>query len=411
MRHASGLRAVVISLSAVAVVTSAAVARGADATAAQCIAANDSATKLRGQGKLLDARDALLSCAAPKCPASVREECEKSLDEVNQALPTVVFEPKDASGNDVLTPVKVSMDGKPLQDKLDGRGLSVDPGTHEFTFETAGQAPVKKTLLIHEAEKDRHEVVAFGGASAPASAPATTPAPAAGPTSASAPAAAPASSESTSSQPSSGPTPSGIEIGVSSGYMIPLGSVDGTAGDSLSNFVNGAIPLRFHLGWRFLSPNIFVGGYVSYGFSSVPNGTGTIGNTIGCTQSGVSCSANVVMYGIEGELHVLPDTVFDPWVGLGFGYEQGNVSGSGPGGSVSASASGWDYVTFSAGGDYQFLGNLGAGPFLAFTLGQYGNESASSSTGTSTSQSISNTALHEWFTIGVRGVYDINLPH
>lgn len=401
--------AVFVSLSAIALVTSAAaVARGADPAAAQCIAANDSAVKLRGQGKLLDARDALLSCAAPKCPATVREECEKSLDEVNQALPTVVFEPKDAAGNDVLNPVKVSMDGRPLQDKLDGRAISVDPGTHDFTFETAGQAPVKKTLMIHEAEKDRHEVIAFGGASG-TPAPATTPAPAAESTPAASP--APASSESSSPEPSSGPTPSGLEVGLASGYMIPLGSVDGTAGDGMGNYINGAVPIRIHAGWRFLKPNIFVGAYFAYGFSSVPNGSGTIGSTIGCTASGVSCSANVVLYGVEGEFHVMPDSVFDPWVGLGFGFEQANVNGSGPGGSVSASASGWDYATFMLGGDYQLLGNLGIGPFLAFTLGQYGNASASTSTGTSTSQSITNTALHEWFTLGVRGVYDINLGH
>lgn len=401
-------RAVVLSLAAVAVATFAATARAADPTASECIAANDSAVKSRDAGKLLDSRDAFVTCASPKCPASVRAECEKSLEQVNQALPTVVFEPKDVAGNDVLSPVKVSMDGKTVSDKLDGRAIPVDPGTHEFTFETSGQAPVKKTLMIHEAEKDRHEVIAFGGAGG--GAPAATPPPA----QASAPAPsqlAPEATSTASSAPSEGPTPSGLEVGLASGYMLPLGSADGVSGDGMTNFVNGAVPIRIHAGWRFLRPNIFVGAYFAYGFSSVPTGSGTEGAVIGCGSGTIGCSAHVLLYGIEGEFHVLPEGIFDPWVGLGFGFENTTIDASGPSASASVSATGFDFVTFTVGGDYKPMGNLGIGPFVGMTLGQFGNLSTSISNGNSSSASITNTALHEWLTIGVRGVYDINLGH
>ena len=190
--------------------------------------------------------------------------------------------------------------------------------------------------------------------------------------------------------------------------MIPLGSLDSAAGDDLSNLVSGAVPLRADAGWRFLNPSIFVGAYLSYAFAGVASGTGTAGDLIGCGANGISCSANVLQYGIEGHFHFLPDATFDPWVGAGFGWESVTLNASGPGGSASASWSGLDFITLMLGGDFKALGNLGIGPWVGLTLGQYGNTSLTTPTQNS-SQSIAQTSMHEWVTLGVRGVYDINV--
>jgi hypothetical protein len=118
-----------------------------------------SALQLRGDHKLIEARTQLLICAALSCPADVRSDCERKVEEVNAALPTVVFEAKDASGAD-LSGVKVAMDGQPLVEHLDGTAITVNPGEHRFTFEIAGQPPIEKTIVLNEGEKDRHESVA-----------------------------------------------------------------------------------------------------------------------------------------------------------------------------------------------------------------------------------------------------------
>jgi hypothetical protein len=55
-----------------------------------------------------------------------------------------------------------------LAERLEGTAISIDPGEHEFVFETAGQPALKKRLLIQEAQKDRRESVVFGSAAAPA---------------------------------------------------------------------------------------------------------------------------------------------------------------------------------------------------------------------------------------------------
>jgi hypothetical protein len=149
--------------------TAVAPARAADPTTADCLSANDKSITLRNQHKLRAARAQVLVCAAPSCPADVRKECVRRVDEVNASMPTIVFEVKDAGGND-LTAVKVSMDGEALADRLEGTAISLDPGSHTFTLEPAGQAPVTRPLVIREGEKDRHVMIELTASPAPASA-------------------------------------------------------------------------------------------------------------------------------------------------------------------------------------------------------------------------------------------------
>jgi len=136
-------------------------ARAADPTTADCLSATESSLTLRNQHKLRDARAQLLICSAATCPADIRGECVRRVAEVNAAMPTIVFEVKDAAGND-LTGVRVDMDGGILAEHLEGTALSIDPGEHNFAFTHAGDPPVQKVFVIREGEKDRRERVVLG---------------------------------------------------------------------------------------------------------------------------------------------------------------------------------------------------------------------------------------------------------
>jgi hypothetical protein len=74
----------------------------------------------------------------------------------------------------------VTMDGGPLAERLEGIALSIDPGAHAFTFETAGQSAVRRNFVIREGDKERRERIVFGVAPAvvdatvPGAAPATS---------------------------------------------------------------------------------------------------------------------------------------------------------------------------------------------------------------------------------------------
>jgi hypothetical protein len=129
-------------------------------TKQECVSANESAQELRDAGKLREARARLATCIAQSCPAPVREDCSQRLDEVDKAMPSLVFEARDESGRD-LSAVRVTMDGEPLANNLDGAAIAVDPGQHRFAFEAAGLPIATKTLLLVEGDKRRHERVAL----------------------------------------------------------------------------------------------------------------------------------------------------------------------------------------------------------------------------------------------------------
>ncbi len=152
---------------AAALVLTGSVARAADPTTADCLGATESSVKLGNQHKLRAERAQLLTCAAASCPSDIRKDCMSRVEEVNGQIPTIIFAAKDGSGAD-LNAVKVTMDGEVLAERLEGTALSIDPGAHTFTFETAGQPPVTKTFTIQQAQKDRRELVTFG---APTTAP------------------------------------------------------------------------------------------------------------------------------------------------------------------------------------------------------------------------------------------------
>ena len=136
-------------------------AQPADPVISECLGAYEQSVSLRAAHALRAARAQLLLCAAPTCPADVRNECALRVSEVNTQIPTLVFEALDRARND-LSQVRVSMDGQPLVERLDGSALSVDPGEHRFVFELAGTPAVEKQLVIREGEKDRRERIVLG---------------------------------------------------------------------------------------------------------------------------------------------------------------------------------------------------------------------------------------------------------
>ncbi len=136
-------------------------ATAAAPTTSDCLGASEASFESGHAHELRRERTQLLVCAAPSCPADIRKECIRRVEEVNAAIPTIIFDAKDGLGADVIA-VRVTMDREVLTERLDGTALSIDPGEHTFTFETAGQPSVTKTVLIQEAQKGRRESVAFG---------------------------------------------------------------------------------------------------------------------------------------------------------------------------------------------------------------------------------------------------------
>lgn len=142
----------------------------ADVTKDQCLDANGKGQELRREHKLSEAREQLRTCANPACPAMLRDDCTKRLDELERAQPSIVFDAKDGSGRD-LSAVKVTVDGRPLAERLDGTALQVDPGEHVFVFTASDQPPVTQTFVLKEGDTQRRERIVLAPTPAPTPAP------------------------------------------------------------------------------------------------------------------------------------------------------------------------------------------------------------------------------------------------
>ncbi len=132
----------------------------ADATKDECIAANESAQDLRQGSKLREAREKLMLCLAASCPHLLREDCAQRLEDLRRAIPTVVFDVRDAAGR-ALVDVTLSIDGNPVG-TVGATAMLLDPGLHAFRFEVSGVPPVDKRFILHEGERDRHISVVIG---------------------------------------------------------------------------------------------------------------------------------------------------------------------------------------------------------------------------------------------------------
>ena len=132
-----------------------------DPTTGDCLSASDASLASKNDHRLRDARAQLLVCAADSCPADVRAECARKVDEINAEIPTIVLEAKDPSGAD-LSAVSVTVDGIEVATRLEGTALSFDPGDHVFTFRTPGQPDLTKHIVVRQGEKDRRERIVLG---------------------------------------------------------------------------------------------------------------------------------------------------------------------------------------------------------------------------------------------------------
>jgi hypothetical protein len=187
-----------------------------------------------------------------------------------------------------------------------------------------------------------------------------------------------------------------VSLGLRTGYAIPVMDAVGGGNGALSNFVNGMIPIWIDAGYK-LNPNIYLGADFQYGIILINN------DKTGCGMSGANCSANDVMFGVNFHYHLMPDQTFDPWAGVGIGYEILQSSNA----TSSSDLNGFQFLNLQVGGDYKATPELGIGPFLMFSLGQYSNCGASYMGMSAGSCSINQQAMHGWVTIGIRGTYDI----
>ncbi len=142
----------------------------------QCIAAAESGQQLRSGGHLIEARKALAACTASICPAVVRRDCGRWIEEIDAAQPSITVKLEEAAGDEAADG-RVLVDSEPLLRAAGGRSTPLDPGAHKLVWvrETGGN--VEREVVIREGERNRLIVLRVALASKPAADPIEPPPP------------------------------------------------------------------------------------------------------------------------------------------------------------------------------------------------------------------------------------------
>jgi hypothetical protein len=117
-----------------------------------CLELHESAQEQRLDGRLLDARERLRSCAIPTCPAMVRADCATLLSEIQRVVPTVVFELSNPELDATRVVVEVEGDPRAL---VFGAPFEFDAGSIEVRVVAPGYEAWSETLFLREGEKNR----------------------------------------------------------------------------------------------------------------------------------------------------------------------------------------------------------------------------------------------------------------
>jgi hypothetical protein len=195
----------------------------------------------------------------------------------------------------------------------------------------------------------------------------------------------------------------GFQLGLRTGLSIPFGEAAGATNngdlslerEDLSDVVSPQVPIFVEVGGKPI-PNLFIGGYLGFGF-------GGAGSTH-CAHTGATCVGVGTRVGVELQYHILPEARVNPWIGYGFGYESVSLSATLGSASSSTRYGGLELAHFMSGVDFRLSRVFGLGPFVGLSLGQYSRYSVGANSG-STNTVVENTALHEWFTLGLRTVF------
>jgi hypothetical protein len=124
-----------------------------------CLEDHARGQELRLGGKLLDARDSFLHCAATHCPNQIQRDCSSYLEQIQVQVPSVVL--RVTADGVSRGDVKVFVDGRLVLDHLTGKALDVDPGPHQLRVVLPPYPPYKQSLIVSEGERFRVIEVAF----------------------------------------------------------------------------------------------------------------------------------------------------------------------------------------------------------------------------------------------------------
>lgn len=185
------------------------------------------------------------------------------------------------------------------------------------------------------------------------------------------------------------PGASGLRFSLRTGVALPIGSSFPGSG-ALSDTITGYVPLRLDIGYR-IERHFYIGVDAELA-AIVP---------AGCT-SGFTCSGTHSRLGVMVAYHLRPSETFDPYFGVGTGYEVLRTSRSIDSTSVDIVARGFELIDLELGGDVRLGRSWRIGPVVSGSVGKFTTVAVNGTPSTDFE-----TVLHAWVALGFRGAFDL----
>jgi len=195
------------------------------------------------------------------------------------------------------------------------------------------------------------------------------------------------------------PADGSFEFDLRGGFALPVGGED-IKGVKSSDLSMGNIPVRLGLGWRF-NRSFYAGAFGSIGWGLAPSDAAK-------SKEFTDIKAMILpmAFGLEAHYHIMPTASFDPWLGLGVGYEMNSMSAEQATMKISSVMSGF-MANVQLGADYRLNSSVGLGPFVSFSGGQYMSQTSTAG-GISASSDLKDTrSIHMNLTAGLRGTFNL----
>jgi hypothetical protein len=117
-------------------------------TKEQCISAHRECQEAQNSSNLITAWQKANFCTSTACPGLLVTDCARWVNELNQRIPSVVFEVR-LDGQPEPS-AKIEIDGAPLEKWARDEAVRLNPGRHTFRIVLEPHPPVVQTMLLGE---------------------------------------------------------------------------------------------------------------------------------------------------------------------------------------------------------------------------------------------------------------------
>jgi hypothetical protein len=142
-----------LSVATFALLATVTTVRPAFADVDACLAQYEQGQRLRRQGKLLEGRSALAECARDECPATLRADCRRWLDELSSEVPSISVRVQGADGCD-RPDATFTVDADPTRRRADALLVEVDPGPRVVRADVDGRT-IQQSIVVSPRERGR----------------------------------------------------------------------------------------------------------------------------------------------------------------------------------------------------------------------------------------------------------------